>query len=515
MKKIFLYIALASGLLLTSCSSDLLTPFTPGLLTEENAITSSSDLQKLMNSAYDIFSDRSEIVFSSVFTDEVGIGYGNGGQGLSTEYIFLLIPSSQDPSNIWVKTYSALARANRVIQYADNIVPANISDAALISRLKAEALTLRAYGHLKILAYYSPNLKDDNSLAGVLANKIFTPEEKVNPRETNGVFYAQIHKDLNDALAIYNGLSGYVANDKVANKNFAKGLKARAYAYKGDYINAEKWADDVISTSGVTLANQVDYRKVFFTDNEPANKEVIFRLKRMPQQNNQLTNLHNGWCSVAPNINGSPFYEVSRSLFNILDQRPVDVRRNVIVAPSSIIDPNYATSADYLNTDKLVIQKYGGTETGDVTAAVTAANGFNNDYKIMRISEMYFIKAEARAHAGDLTGVGLALKSILDARLGSAQTAPVYTNVKTAWADILKERRLEFAYEGYRYIDLKRLATLANVTIDRDPADYSSSSTNFPAANPVNLPNNSYKFALPIPQQELNVNPGIVQNVGY
>ena len=515
MKKILTYISLASGLLLISCSNELLTPFTPGSLTEENAITQSSDLQKLINSTYNILSDRSEIVFSSIFTDEVGIGYANGGQGLSSEYIFLLNSSSVGPVNIWITTYSALARANRVIHYADKIVATNATDAALISKLKAEALTIRAYGHLRILAYYSPNLKDDNALAGILATRIFNSEEKTNPRATNGVFYTQIHKDLDDAIAIYSGLNGYVSDNKVANKNFAKGLKARAYAYKGDYINAEKWADDVINTSQITLSDPADYRKIFFTDSESTNKEVIFRLKRTAQQNNQSTNLHNGWCSVTPNLDGSPFYEVSRSLFNILNQRPTDVRRNVIVAPSSVIDPNYATSTNYRNTDKLIIQKYGGTETGSVTAAVTASNGFNNDYKIMRISEMYFIKAEARANAGDLAGVGVALKSILDARLGGAQTATVYSDITAAWGDILKERRLEFAYEGHRYIDVKRLATLANTKIDRDPADYSSSSSNFPAANPVNLPNNSYKFTLPIPQQELDSNPNIIQNIGY
>lgn len=514
MKKIFKYIVLAS-VLCTSCDDELITPYTPGSLTEETAVTQSADLQKLINSTYNLFSGRSEAVFSSIFTDEVGIGYANGGQGLSTEYIFLLIPSSELASSIWVNTYIALARANRVIKYADGVVPANANDALLISRLKAEALTMRAYGHLRILAYYSPNLKDDNALAGILANKIFEADEKENPRAKNGEFYAQIHKDLDQALAIYNSITGYTANTTFANRNFTKGLKARAYAYKGDYINAEKWADDVINTSGVSLADPADYRKVFFTDNEPANKEVIFRLKRTVQQNTQATNLHNGWCSVAPNLNGSPLYEVGRALFNILEQRPGDVRRNVIVAPSSIIDPAYSTSVDYRNTDKLIIQKHGGTETGSTTAAVTATNGFNNDFKIMRISEMYLIKAEARAEAGDLVGVGLALKTLLDARIGAVQIAPVFANATAAWAGILKERRLELAYEGHRFIDIKRLGTKANVTIDRHPADYSSSSSNYPAANPANLPNTSYKFALPIPQDELNANPGIVQNAGY
>ncbi|RTZ49596.1 RagB/SusD family nutrient uptake outer membrane protein [Chryseobacterium arthrosphaerae] len=36
-----------------------------------------------------------------------------------------------------------------------------------------------------------------------------------------------------------------------------------------------------------------------------------------------------------------------------------------------------------------------------------------------------------------------------------------------AYADILKERRVELALEGHRYLDLKRLAVAANVSMDR------------------------------------------------
>jgi hypothetical protein len=56
---------------------------------------------------------------------------------------------------------------------------------------------------------------------------------------------------------------------------------------------------------------------------------------------------------------------------------------------------------------------------------------------------------------------------------------------------------------------------LAGASIDRDAADYSSTSANYPAGNPSNLPLTSTKFALPIPQVELNANPGIQQNPGY
>ncbi|MBC7747952.1 MAG: hypothetical protein H7Z76_05130, partial [Methylotenera sp.] len=51
--------------------------------------------------------------------------------------------------------------------------------------------------------------------------------------------------------------------------------------------------------------------------------------------------------------------------------------------------------------------------------------------------------------------------------------------------------------------------------LDRDAAEYASSAWSFPAGNPSNLPLSSFKFALPIPQAEINGNALIQQNQGY
>ncbi|ASK30195.1 hypothetical protein CEY12_08760 [Chryseobacterium sp. T16E-39] len=523
MKKIILATILVISFFLISCRQELLEPYTPGSLTEEVALTTSKDLELVMNSAYLELTDRTESVFTSVFTDEAGIGYANGGQGITTEYVFFMNPSQTSPINLWNKTYFALARINRVLVYVDKIIPEDPADAKKIADLQAQALTMRAYCHLKLLSYFSTDFKNDSAPAAVLANRVFLPEEKQNPRASNGSFYSMIHSDLDKAISIFSSTTIAFVNN-YANINFARGLKARAYTLKGDYNNAEIWADAVIHNSGLVLANQAEYKALFFSDSQPANSEVLFRLERTSNQNVQLTNLHNGWCSIRPNLAGSPFYEVSRSLHNVLnpDNLPAsslntlpDVRANVIIAPSSIVDPNYATSPDYRNSDRLIINKHGGVESGTQTAAITANNGFNNAIKVMRLSEMYMIKAEARTAAGDFTGAATAIKTLLDARFSTPQPLSVFTNAKQAWAEILKQRRIEFAYEGYRYIDLKRLGTLAGVGIDRDPADYSSSSANYPAANPSNLPMTSFKWTLPIPQDEINVNKTIQQNPGY
>jgi hypothetical protein len=536
MKKYIKLVLLSAGTLFVSCDNDLLEPYTPGQNTEEIALQTSTDLGNLMNSAYANLSSRSEAVDVSVFTDEVSIGFGNGGQGVGDDYIFLMNPGSNLPQSIWANSYASLARINRVIKYADIIVPSNAADAQVIARIKAQALTMRAYCHLRLLAYFTTDMRDNNALAAIIADRVFTPAESQNLRATNGAFYSFIHSDLDAAISLYTANPTAFSN-VTANEVFAKGLKARAYAYKGDYTNALTYANQVIA-SGLVLANPTQYRQVFFSDNQPINAEVIFKLRRTPVQNAQASNLHNGWVSLQPNIGGSPFYEMSRSLHNILNPTnlpasatpPVnpndpptsvsglpDVRANVNIAPSSVIDANYLTSTDIRNTDRIVINKHGGTATGTTTWATTAANTNNNDFKIMRLSEMYLIRAEAYADAANLNLAAVAanIKSIRDARFGAPQTAPVYTSATQAWAGILNERRIEFSYEGYRFIDLKRLGTLAGQGIDRHPADYNSSSAIYPGANPSNLPLNSFKWALPIPQVEINVNKAIQQNPGY
>lgn len=513
MKKLFI-LSLLAGALSVSCSNDLLEPFTPGSLTADLAITSASDLQRVMNSTYGLTANREDVVFSSVFTDEVGIGFANGGQGISDNYIFFLNISSASPDAIWTNGYLILSRANRVITFADELIAkTNASNTAEITKLrilKAEALTMRAMAHLKIMGYFSPDLKSDAALAGVLATRVILSSDPVQQRATNGEFYTSIHKDLDDALAIFTTTtSPYTgATAKLyASANLARGLKARAYGYKGDFGNAENWANTVITSSGLVLATASNYSSVFFTDSEPANTEVIFRLKRTLQQSSQATNIGNGWASVTATYGGSPFFEISRALYNKLDANPADVRRAVIVAPTSLINPNYSTAADYKNTDVLVLGKYPGSST---------VGNLNSDYKVMRLSEMYLLRAEGRAFATDYLGVATAIKALRDNRFATPQPLPVYTTPAQAWKAILDERRLELAFEGHRFIDLKRLAALAGVTsLDRDAADYSSASSNYPAANPSNLPLTSPKFALPIPITELNANPTIQQNLGY
>ncbi|WP_449399749.1 RagB/SusD family nutrient uptake outer membrane protein [Chryseobacterium wanjuense] len=193
--------------------------------------------------------------------------------------------------------------------------------------------------------------------------------------------------------------------------------------------------------------------------------------------------------------------DLGRAVFNILDNVPGDVRRHAYIDPTSKVDPNYQTYpfGQYLLNDVLCIDKYSGKSGAEL----------NSDLKLFRLSEMYFIKAECRVNANDLIGAAQRIKAVRDARNYIAPVAlPVYSNATQAWNDILKERRVELVLEGHRYLDLKRMGTLAGVTkTERDPKDVEGYTN-----KEINI--TDYRFTLPIPADEINANP-LQQNPGY
>ena len=96
MKKInFIIFALFVSLFSSSCE-DAIDIVQPGELTPAVAFQTVEDLQLGLNGVYSSISGEGPIAFSTVFTDEVAIGFANGGQGLNGgEYVFNLNTGSR------------------------------------------------------------------------------------------------------------------------------------------------------------------------------------------------------------------------------------------------------------------------------------------------------------------------------------------------------------------------------------------------------------------------------------
>jgi hypothetical protein len=489
-----LYFVIAS-FAITSCD-DAIDIVQPSELLPELTYTNVADLQLGLNGVYGAIPGESEILFTSLFTDEATIGRNNGGQGTDGELAFLLNSNTGDPASIWLGYYYAINAANRVLVGADAVLEdleEGSADIATINDIIAQVRVVRAYSHLKLMSYFCPNLADDNAL-GVIALDYVPASTDTPARNTAGEVYALINSDLEYADANLVPVTNVLQRKKYITQYAILAIRARMAAYREQYAAAKEYVDTLDTTFNLT---PVAAYANMFTTQLAANNEVIFALERVPAPATAtIGNFYQFWASVNSTVDGSPFYEVGRALFNLYDA--TDIRRTVVVDPTAIIAPNYAslTYQQYLQQDVLPVGKYRSSDGAPL----------NGDILAFRFSEMVLIRAEYYASINDLTNVAAQVNSIRTARGAAVKPAP--TTATAAWALILDERRAELAFEGHRYLDIKRIGVKAAKGVERDPQDCSFN-------NQCSLPASDYRFTLPIPLDELVANPSIVQNPGY
>lgn len=491
MKKIKnIFLAIGSLLLVSSCS-DALDIVQPGEIYRADAFKTVTDLRNYLNGdIYSRVNNTEEIGFTTVFTDEVGIGPSNGGQDKEL-HRFQLNANSDEPAGLWSTHYTVINRVNRLLEFADLVVTTTPADIAAKNAVLAEARALRAYSYIQLVSFFSVDPSNPNALGVILST---TPDRydlfKDRPRVSNQLIYNLIESDFQ--FAETNLASTATVYTRVTQK-FIAAARARMYLYRKDYVKAKQYA----TLANGTLSTPSTYNGMW---GDAAQGECIFAVSR--PSGGTWSNIASTWYFNITSATGGAFLDMGRNLFNLYNQFPNDVRTAIWIDASAQINPNYAADINYVSNDILPINKYPGK----------AAQPLRNDLKIFRNSEMVLILAECEVASSNLTAAATLVRSIRTARAfaAPAPALPVYANAQAAWADILLERRKELAFEGHRYLDIKRLAALAgNQGITRDNTD-----DDIPN-QPLTLALSDYRFTLPIPQLEIAGNVNIQQNPGY
>lgn len=373
--------------------------------------------------------------------------------------------------NVMFSPYIVTNRANRIIESIGNL-----PDGEQKNRFLAEAKMGRAFAMFDMLRVYSKiptQSADANASLGMPINTGTNPDF-VALRPTVAESMDFVITELEDALDL---IDDAVAVDRFS-KDAIYALLSRVYLYNGDYQKCIDAANEVTTA----VAPRASFSGVW-TDSNTAG--VIFKLN----QDRNLDGVSIGvqWSQTSPDGTTIPEYVFAFDFFNLYTSN--DIRKTAYSITG--IDSNN----DVYNT----ISKMLG-EAGQVNGIV--------DPKLLRAAEVYLNKAEAYARLAspDDANALLALDMVRSNRYSSFASG---NETGTALLNAIKlERRLELAFEGHRFFDLKRWNEgVTRSAVDGDFIDGSGTPTTF-----TSLPAGSLKFQMPIPQDEINVFPGLQQN---
>jgi hypothetical protein len=471
MKQILNIMLITAGCyIMTGCKKSYLELKPYDQVALSDAIVTEGDMQAATNGIYAAIRNsalygRDIQLRADMLADNAYISATNSNRFL--EYFQVnYTANSASVGNNWNASYSAILRAN-------NVINSNITQSTITNQYRGEAYALRALIYFDLIKqfakpYAAASAGSDPGVPLVLS---YDPAAKP-ARATVQQVYDQIEKDLTAAIPLLTDRvpysSGYV------NKNMAKGLLARMYQFKGDWAKALTNAQDVITNGGYTLTTTANHVAYFNGGALRTDKvETLLELGFDPNGNAGLESLP--YLFLQAGYGDALACDAFYSSFSA-----TDVRRSMMV------------DAVRGGKNVKVINKY--------------PSNINYTIKVMRLSEVYLIAAEAAYQTGNTLLAQNYVNQIATRR------DPLFTGYISTGAqlleDILTERRKELAFEGHRYWDLARY--------NRDVIRVNQN-TNYPSNVPLTIAANNFRRILPIPQTELDANASIrsQQNPGY
>ena len=500
MKKIFVVIIIAIAGCFSACEKKLdQSPISTS--PTENFYTQTSDFIQAVNAVYNglmNYPDR-QLNLSETRSDNL-YAVSDGGvrdwEGINSFH--KTIAGNNIVTEAWAGNYNAIFKANTVMEKLaekGNV----ISDTALRTRLQAEARFLRAFYYFDLVRWFGRvPLIDKTLLSGEAL--------KIGRTEVTDV-YSFIIADLEFAAA--NLPSTYAAADKGrATKYAAKGIlalvymtrSAPTYDIKGPGLNTNEWnkalalLDDIIASGKYSLLPK--YRDIFSYTNEN-NAEVVFDVQYAT--------------GSTPVVGGTfPWVLVPDTWFQ---SQGKGTQGGLSIRPVSNNLLNSYETADSVRKSFSIQTGYsynGVTETRsffkkyvDLTKVPTNRVDWPINFIVMRYTDVLMLKAECILHGA--TGTQADVDAIVNqVRNRAGLTTPI-TNVTLA--QLMEERRKEFAAEGSRWHDLVRSGSIESIM------------TSWMATEDVQhvmQPFQKNYIIYPIPQSEIDVKQGLYeQNLGY
>lgn len=360
-------------------------------------------------------------------------------------------PANTTNSTLWSSAYNIIYMVNSIIEGlsgSEGISP------GVKRQLDGEARFVRGFTY-----FYLVNLFGDVPLITGTDYKVNTNKS----RDTVNEVYEQVLLDLEQARALLD--SNYRDGQRTRpNRYAASALLARTYLFLQDWETAQKFTTEVIEASNL-YGLQNDLNNAFLANNPEAIWQIEPVLVGHTNEGDYLI------LTEAPANNPS---------------RPLSLTNNILEA----FDPQDKRLSNWIDSLEVNNEIFYYPFKYKVKFSVEPPGEYST---VMRLAEQFLIRAEARAHLGDLEG---SLDDLNRIRNRSGLNDTQAQNMEQLIEEIFVERQRELFTEwGHRWLDINRLEKEAvlNFKPDWQPSD----------------------MLYPIPEQELSRAPKLVQNPGY
>lgn len=471
--KLNILIAFMGLLLVSSCGSLDLNPLSDG-----SGDTWNSTPEEIVMSLNGLYKDNFWMEDSEEWTDDFiyrDLTTPITGATLNGETEFV--------KTSWSNSYKAIARANAVIQSVDRA--AKVLSQTQISRYSAEARFVRACQYSFLLSHYG-NI--------VYTEEVLDIEQALNQKQMDK---AQVLKNIYADFdsAIINLPKTYAANElKRASAGAAMAMKARIALHMGDFATAR---DAAKACMDLKLYKLHDNFSNLFLSKTKNSVETVFGMPRSVALNVTLGDLQNfvtrnagGWGAKDPSwdlfcsflckdglpIDESPLFNPRKPFLN----RDPRLAATIVEFQSSHLGYTYEPHPDTLKVYKVADNKYVENKDTRSVAIFASFNGLiwkkgvdsdwllnawkaEPDKIIVRYADVLLMYAEAKIELNEIDQTVLdAINTVRARAYGVSVTATnaypaVTTTDQAALRSILRvERRMEFALEGVRYMDIIR-----------------------------------------------------------
>ena len=497
MKKISFYIILSLCLTQISCQEDFLKTTDPTRIGRDLFYQNQTQFEQALNGVYGQLQTitNSAYIQQEMMSDNTTFDFNpldrGGAAGWEAFEYSTVNQGNGEIAALWNNHYSTMYNIN----YALEKLAASKIDATAKSVLEGEFKFIRAYHYFNLVRYFGDV---------VLATKTLTnPNEAFDlVRSPQADVYKQILADLADASKL---LPAKPALKGRASQGAALSLLGKVYLTQKNYAAASSTLKQVTSLGYALNAN---YKDNF----DPAKKngvESIFEVQY--QGGNDLGEQSNFMYLFAPRLSLGAitgFANTAPSGRNIPTNDMIKAYEAGDVRKAISIQEGYTLNGKFVGIPYVSKYQYTHTITGRT----------DNNWPVLRYADVLLMLAESINEASGPNAEAYDYLNQVRKRAGLAAVDGLSKDAfRTA---VLKERRVELAFENHRWFDLQRTLTPTQLTafmnahgaIEKVNPTVARGGIAF---NALDYVYSDFEYFLPIPAPQILINNKLTQNQGY